>query len=64
VGSVSFGPVDEEGVRRLLIEEHGFSDSRVKNAVNRARQRPRSATSPAEARGHQTLLETFGGGPP
>jgi flap endonuclease-1 len=63
VGSISFGPVDEDAVRRLLVETHGFNESRVKNAVSRARQRPRPAVSPAEARGHQTLLETFGGGP-
>ncbi len=63
IGSIAFGPVDEEGVRRLLVEGHGFNESRVKNAVARARQRPRPAVSAAEARGHQTLLETFGGGP-
>jgi flap endonuclease-1 len=63
VPSISFGPVDEDGIRRLLVDEHGFNEGRVKNAVSRARQRPRPATSPAEARGHQTLLETFGGGP-
>jgi flap endonuclease-1 len=64
VPSISFGPVDEEALRRLLVEDHGFSESRVKGAVSRARQRPRSATSAAEARGHQTLLDTFGGGGP
>ena len=57
----SFGPVDEGAVRRLLVDEHGFSESRVKGAINRARTRPRAATSAAEAKGHQTLLETFGG---
>jgi flap endonuclease-1 len=64
VGSLPFGPVDEDAVWRLLVDEHGFNEGRVKNAVGRARQRPRPATSPAEARGHQTLLETFGGPPP
>jgi flap endonuclease-1 len=58
-----FGPVDEEAVRRLLVDTHGFSESRVRAAVARARQRPKTATSPTEARGHQTLLETFGGEP-
>lgn len=58
-----FGPVDEEAVRRLLVDEHGFAEARIKSAIARARTRPRPATSPAEARGHQTLLETFGGGP-
>jgi flap endonuclease-1 len=57
-----FGPVDEEAVRRLLIDEHGFAEPRVKGAITRARTRPKPATSPIEARGHQTLLETFGGG--
>ncbi|MGP8073322.1 MAG: flap structure-specific endonuclease [Thermoplasmata archaeon] len=58
-----FGPVDEEAVRRLLVDDHGFAEPRVKSAIARARTRPRPATSPAEARGHQTLLDTFGGAP-
>lgn len=56
-----FGPVDEEGVVRLLVDDHGFSADRVKAAIGRARHRPVPATSPVEARGRQTLLETFGG---
>ena len=35
-----FGPVDEGAVRRLLVEEHGFSEERVKAAVARSRRRP------------------------
>jgi flap endonuclease-1 len=58
-----FGPVDEEAVRRLLVEEHGFSEERVRAAVARARRRPTPAASPAEARSRQTLLDTFGGPP-
>jgi flap endonuclease-1 len=61
VPTPSFGPVDEEAVRRLLVEGHGFSEERVRAAVARARRRPPTASTPAEARGHQTLLETFGG---
>jgi flap endonuclease-1 len=60
-GPLAFGPVDEVGLRRLLVETHGFSETRFRAAVARARSRPRPATSPAEARGHQTLLDTFGG---
>jgi flap endonuclease-1 len=60
-GPLAFGPVDELGLHHLLVETHGFSDSRFRAAVARARSRPRAATSPEEARGHQTLLETFGG---
>ncbi len=56
-----FGPVDEEAVHRLLVDTHGFDEQRVRAAVARARQRPRASSSPVEARGHQTLLETFGG---
>ena len=56
-----FGPVDEEAVRRLLVDGHGFSDDRVRAAVARARRRPAAAQTAIEARGHQTLLETFGG---
>ncbi len=63
-GPLAFGPVDETGLHRLLVETHGFSDARFRSAIARARSRPRAAGSPAEARGHQTLLETFGGGPP
>jgi len=60
----AFGPVDEAGVRRILVDEHGFAEDRVQNAIARARQRPRGGTTPTETRGHQTLLETFGGAPP
>ena len=60
----AFGPVDEDAVRKLLVEQHGFAEARVSAAVARARQRPRVSSSPAEARGHQTLLETFGGPSP
>ena len=59
--ALAFGPVDEVGLHRLLVETHGFSETRVKAAIARARSRPRPASTPAEARGHQTLLETFGG---
>ena len=61
VPPVSFGPVDETAIRSLLVDTHGFSEERVRAAVARARQRPRTSASPQEARGHQTLLETFGG---
>ena len=57
----TFGPVDETAVRTLLVDGHGFSEERVRAAVARARQRPKVSSSPQEARGHQTLLETFGG---
>ncbi len=63
VPAPSFGPVDEEAVVRLLVGGHGFAEARVRAAVQRARQRPRASTNPAETRGHQTLLETFGGSP-
>lgn len=58
-----FGPVDEAAVRTLLVDEHGFSEERVRAAIARARQRPRVSSSPQEARVHQTLLDTFGGSP-
>jgi len=57
----AFGPVDEEAVRRLLVDEHGFAEARVRAAVSRARQRPRPSSTVTESRGHQTLLETYGG---
>lgn len=63
VGRLSFGPVDEQALRQLLVEVHGFSESRVRAAIARARRRPRTSPDPAETRGHQTLLETFGGPP-
>ena len=61
VPAPAFGPVDEVEVRRILVDEHGFSEERVRSAISRARQRPRTSSSPQEARGHQTLLDTFGG---
>ena len=63
VPAPSFGPVDDSAVHRLLVEDHGFSEERVRAAITRARQRPRASTSPADTRSHQTLLETFGGKP-
>ncbi len=60
-GPISFGPVDEVGLHKLLVETHGFSETRFRAAVSRARTRPTVAATPAEAKGHQTLLETFGG---
>ncbi len=60
----TFGPIDEEALLRLLVDGHGFAEGRIRAAVGRARQRPRPTSSPAEMRGHQTLLETFGGPPP
>ncbi|MGC2205757.1 MAG: flap structure-specific endonuclease [Thermoplasmata archaeon] len=60
---LAFGPVDEDAVCRILVDGHGFSEERVRSAVARARQRPPAVATPSEARGHQTLLETFGGPP-
>jgi flap endonuclease-1 len=62
VAAPAFGPVDEDAVRRILVEGHGFAEERVRSAVARARQRPPAASTPTDARSHQTLLETFGGG--
>ena len=64
VTAPTFGPVNEDRLRRLLVDQHGFSEERVEAAISRARQRPRASASPIEARGHQTLLETFGGQDP
>ena len=63
VNPPSFGPVDEGAVRRLLVDRHGFSEDRVVAGISRARERPRATATPAEARSHQTLLETYGGAP-
>jgi flap endonuclease-1 len=61
VPTPAFGPVDEAAVGRILVNGHGFSEDRVRAAVARARQRPRVAATPTEAKSHQTLLDTFGG---
>ncbi|MGP8077553.1 MAG: flap structure-specific endonuclease [Thermoplasmata archaeon] len=61
VAPPAFGPVDEEAVRRLLVDQHGFSEERVRAAIGRARHRPVPASSPTEARSRQTLLDTYGG---
>ncbi|MGA8541971.1 MAG: flap structure-specific endonuclease [Thermoplasmata archaeon] len=58
----AFGPVDEDAVRRILVDGHGFSDERVRNAVARARRRPPATMTAADVRSHQTLLDAFGGG--
>jgi len=60
-GVPTFGPVDEAAVERILVEGHGFASERVRSAVARARRRPPPRGSESEARGHQTLLDTFGG---
>ncbi|HEY6237787.1 MAG TPA: flap structure-specific endonuclease [Thermoplasmata archaeon] len=57
----AFGPVNEAAVDRLLVEGHGFSQDRVRSAIGRARRRPPPTSAPEEARGHQTLIEAFGG---
>lgn len=57
----AFGPVDEDALRKILVDRHGFAEARVRAAIARARQRPKAAANPTEARGHQTLLETYGG---
>lgn len=59
----AFGPVDAAAVERILVAQHGFSETRVRAAVARARRRPSRGETPAETRGHQTLLEAFGGPP-
>lgn len=61
VAMPSFGPVDEAAVDRLLVEGHGFSPDRVRSAIGRARRRPPPTAAPSEAKGHQTLIEAFGG---
>lgn len=61
-GVPSFGPVDEDLVQRLLVDGHGFSFDRVKAAIGRARRRPVPEGPTEVTRGHQTLLDTFGGG--
>ncbi|MGB6501143.1 MAG: flap structure-specific endonuclease [Thermoplasmata archaeon] len=64
VSPPAFGPVDETSVLRILVEEHGFAEERVRAAIARARHRPVAATSPTEARARQTMLDTFGGSTP
>lgn len=61
-GPPTFGPVDEERVERLLVDGHGFSLDRVRAAIGRARRRPAPEGPTEVTRGHQTLLDTFGGG--
>ncbi len=58
----AFGLLDEPGVERLLVGGHGFSADRVASALARVRRRPApAAPSPEEVRGHQTMLDAFGG---
>jgi flap endonuclease-1 len=62
-GKLAFGPVDDQRLVELLVTTHGFAEGRVKSAVARARRRPTASPDPTVTRGHQTLLETFGGPP-
>jgi flap endonuclease-1 len=61
VPTPNFGPVNEAELLRLLVDAHGFSAERVRGAVRRARQRPPPATTAAETKGRQALLDSFGG---
>lgn len=54
-----FGPVDEERLNRLLVDGHGFSPERVRQAALRAIRGGAMSASPPPARGHQTLLDTY-----
>ncbi|MGD0718346.1 MAG: flap structure-specific endonuclease [Thermoplasmata archaeon] len=59
-----FGPIDDEAVLRSLVDDHGFSEERVRSAIDRARRGSRIVPRPAPAvatRGRQTLLDGFGG---
>ncbi|HYK92754.1 MAG TPA: flap structure-specific endonuclease [Thermoplasmata archaeon] len=61
VGALQFGPVDDAAVERILVDAHGFAPERVRSALQRARRRPPPAGPVEETRGHQTLLDAFGG---
>ncbi|HZY92612.1 MAG TPA: flap structure-specific endonuclease, partial [Thermoplasmata archaeon] len=56
-----FGPVDEAAVERILVDVHGFSAERVRSAIQRGRRRPAPPGPTEESKGHQTLLDAFGG---
>lgn len=52
-----FHPPDEESVRRILVEGHGFSPERVGGAVRRVpRHLPPAVVAP---KGRQSMLESF-----
>jgi hypothetical protein len=56
-----FGVPDEEAVRRLLVDGHGFSDDRVAAAVHRAQKvRPSAPSASATPKGRQASLDGFG----
>ncbi len=62
--AAEFGPIEDAAVLRILVDEHGFSEERVRSAIDRARRGSRIAprpAPPAASRGHQTLLDGFGG---
>jgi len=59
-----FRPIDDAAVLRRLVDDHGFSEERVRSAIDRARRGLRIAPRPtpaATARGRQTMLDGFGG---
>ncbi len=61
---LDFGPPDPERVTSILADRHGFSRPRVGAALERAIRVGGNAprrTPPAATRGHQTMLDGFGG---
>lgn len=63
VESLTFAPPNVRSVAEILVVRHGFSEDRVRSAVERAERRPFRPGPTAEPKGHQTLLDTFGGPP-
>ncbi len=55
-----FGPPDEEALAHLLVEEHDFSEDRLRAALARLHRRPVPVPSAPAAPGHQTVLDGFG----
>jgi flap endonuclease-1 len=57
VAAPVFRAVDPDAVIRLLVDRHGFSDTRVQAALERVRRSPHPASEPP--RGRQQRLDAF-----
>jgi flap endonuclease-1 len=57
-----FGEPNEDELRRLLVNEHDFSEDRVLGALNRIRSAPRRKATPLPTPGHQKLLDVYPAG--
>ena len=57
---IHFGHVDEESIKKILCDEHDFSEQRVENGINRLKGQIKSKKSKKPDKGKQSSLGGFG----